>query len=286
VLFVVELCKKPKRGGRLPKMTTSGYLEHYLDSLDNLPGEVRRNFNLMYDLDDKNKSILQEVDAASDEYLRKVNDLSPDKRRAEMEKIQKLFKDAKNYGDEKVGIAIQTYEMVDKHIRRLDGDLAKFEAELREKGRLSQTDDSEEEDEEEDQQVNKKKRGKNDSKNKNDPKGKKGQKGRQPKDEVGKDQGSSKKKANKKDGKKEKVTLSSQPLLQMPQEIIDMPVDPNEPTYCVCQQVSYGEMIGCDNNECPIEWFHFGCMQLTTKPKGKWYCPKCIVLFKKKKGGS
>lgn len=28
-----------------------------------------------------------------------------------------------------------------------------------------------------------------------------------------------------------------------------MPVDPNEPTYCVCQQVSYGEMIGCDNTE-------------------------------------
>lgn len=26
-----------------------------------------------------------------------------------------------------------------------------------------------------------------------------------------------------------------------------MPVDPNEPTYCSCHQVSYGEMIGCDN---------------------------------------
>lgn len=95
--------------------------------------------------------LLQEVDAASDDYLRKVHDLSPDKRRAEMERIQKLFKDAKNYGDEKVSIAIQTYEMVDKHIRRLDGDLAKFEAELREKGRLSQTDDSDEDDEEEEE---------------------------------------------------------------------------------------------------------------------------------------
>jgi len=265
-------------------MTTSGYLEHYLDSLDSLPGEVRRNFNLMYDLDDKNKSILQEVDAASDEYLRKVNDLSPDKRRAEMEKIQKLFKDAKNYGDEKVGIAIQTYEMVDKHIRRLDGDLAKFEAELREKGRLSQTDDSDEDEEEEEDNKNKKKRGK--KPDKNDPKGKKQKAGRPPKDEVGKDAGSSKKKSKKAGKADEKVKLSNAPLLQMPQEIIDMPVDPNEPTYCVCQQVSYGEMIGCDNNECPIEWFHFGCMQLTTKPKGKWYCPKCIVLFKKKKGGS
>ena len=65
--------------------------------------------------------------------------------------------------------------------------------------------------------------------------------------------------------------------------LFSMPIDPNEPTYCICQEVSWGEMIGCDNNDCPIEWFHFGCMGLTTKPKGKWYCPKCINLFKKKK---
>ena len=34
-------------------------------------------------------------------------------------------------------------------------------------------------------------------------------------------------------------------------------------------------MIGCDNDSCPIEWFHFECVQLQAKPKGKWYCPKC-----------
>lgn len=55
----------------------------------------------------------------------------------------------------------------------------------------------------------------------------------------------------------------------------DLPIDPNEPTYCLCEQVSYGEMIGCDNDECPIEWFHFSCVGLHHKPKGKWYCPKC-----------
>ena len=27
-------------------------------------------------------------------------------------------------------------------------------------------------------------------------------------------------------------------LLPVPQEVLDMPVDPNEPTYCLCQQVS------------------------------------------------
>ena len=92
-------------------------------------------------------------------------------------------------------------------------------------------------------------------------------------------------------------------------DVLDMPVDPNEPTYCLCHQVSYGEMIGCDNPDvstekrehlknsssifncfhflffflkCPIEWFHFACVGLTTKPKGKWFCPNCSADRKKK----
>jgi len=28
---------------------------------------------------------------------------------------------------------------------------------------------------------------------------------------------------------------------------LDLPVDPNEPTYCFCNQVSYGAMVACDN---------------------------------------
>lgn len=48
-----------------------------------------------------------------------------------------------------------------------------------------------------------------------------------------------------------------------------------EPSYCICEDVSYGSMVCCDNDLCPIEWFHFGCVSLTRKPKGKWYCPRC-----------
>lgn len=55
----------------------------------------------------------------------------------------------------------------------------------------------------------------------------------------------------------------------------DLAIDPDEPTYCLCDQISYGEMILCDNDLCPIEWFHFSCVSLSTKPKGKWFCPKC-----------
>ena len=59
-------------------------------------------------------------------------------------------------------------------------------------------------------------------------------------------------------------------------------IDPNEPRYCLCNQVSYGEMICCDNPNCAIEWFHYGCVGITEAPKGKWYCPQCIAQMKKK----
>ncbi|XP_033631323.1 inhibitor of growth protein 1-like [Asterias rubens] len=64
---------------------------------------------------------------------------------------------------------------------------------------------------------------------------------------------------------------------------VEPPIDPNEPTYCLCNQVSYGEMVGCDNKDCPFEWFHFGCVGLTLKPKGRWYCPRCRPAQEAKK---
>jgi len=64
---------------------------------------------------------------------------------------------------------------------------------------------------------------------------------------------------------------------------VDWVPDPNEPTYCLCNQVSYGEMVGCDNPSCPIEWFHYGCVGLTDAPKGKWYCPDCSAVIKKRR---
>ncbi|MBA0797553.1 hypothetical protein Gohar_008237, partial [Gossypium harknessii] len=65
---------------------------------------------------------------------------------------------------------------------------------------------------------------------------------------------------------------------------LDLPVDPNEPTYCLCNQVSYGEMVACDNPNCKIEWFHFGCVGLKEQPKGKWYCPDCATVKNRRKG--
>lgn len=58
--------------------------------------------------------------------------------------------------------------------------------------------------------------------------------------------------------------------------------DPNEPRYCICNQVSYGDMVACDNEDCPFEWFHYPCVNITSTPKGKWYCPQCSSSMKRR----
>lgn len=62
----------------------------------------------------------------------------------------------------------------------------------------------------------------------------------------------------------------------------DMPPDPNEPKFCICGQIGYGEMIACDNRECEIEWFHYACVNITEPPgpSEKWYCGSCLPLMK------
>lgn len=49
-----------------------------------------------------------------------------------------------------------------------------------------------------------------------------------------------------------------------------------EPRYCLCDDISYGEMIACDDPKCEIEWYHLACVGLQHAPKtGKWFCPAC-----------
>ncbi|KAF2020738.1 hypothetical protein BU24DRAFT_337493 [Aaosphaeria arxii CBS 175.79] len=50
--------------------------------------------------------------------------------------------------------------------------------------------------------------------------------------------------------------------------------DGDEPRFCFCNEVSYGAMVGCDNESCPREWFHLACVNLDKPPpsRTKWFC--------------
>jgi hypothetical protein len=81
-----------------------------------------------------------------------------------------------------------------------------------------------------------------------------------------------------------------------------------EAIYCYCQGISYGEMVACDAENCPREWFHLECVGLEKAPGknsksnlhlfsssrsytdafslAKWYCDDCKENLKKGKFGS
>ncbi|XP_073823308.1 inhibitor of growth protein 5 isoform X4 [Musca autumnalis] len=278
-------------------MSSAIYLENYLDGLESLPTELERNFKLMRKLDDRAQTAMKSIDSHAKEFMRKLADsssqMSEEERKERLADIQQLFIKAKEYSDDKVQLAIQTYELVDKQIRRLDNDLARFEGEIQEKASSTRG-------KSEEAQVKKGRKKTKDAK----AVGKKkrvtssddeannsavaaaastgGQGGKKKKQKVNQE------KETRKGGQKKNIDLddsekeSCHTAATHPSDVLDMPVDPNEPTYCLCHQVSYGEMIGCDNPDCPIEWFHFACVGLTIKPKGKWFCPKCTQDRKKK----
>ncbi|KAH8118399.1 hypothetical protein DFH11DRAFT_1686570 [Phellopilus nigrolimitatus] len=61
---------------------------------------------------------------------------------------------------------------------------------------------------------------------------------------------------------------------------VDDPEESGDPEdkelYCYCQKMSYGEMIGCDNDNCAHQWFHLGCVGLKAPLPEHWYCDECL----------
>jgi hypothetical protein len=54
----------------------------------------------------------------------------------------------------------------------------------------------------------------------------------------------------------------------------------DEGSYCLCRSVWCNGMVACSNEDCKIEWYHLGCINLWQRPVGKWVCPKYGLLGK------
>ncbi|CAI5756570.1 unnamed protein product [Candida verbasci] len=82
-----------------------------------------------------------------------------------------------------------------------------------------------------------------------------------------------------------KRNLKSPPVMDSGSLMLNEKPDEDNNLYCFCQRVSFGEMIGCDNENCKYEWFHWSCVGITSPPKDDevWYCPDCSTKFKKQK---
>ncbi|KAF8522151.1 hypothetical protein BU17DRAFT_44769 [Hysterangium stoloniferum] len=188
--------------------------------------------------------------------------------------------------DEKVGLATVAYDLIDRHVKILDTAVKEHEGsvvlglregtrpvettlqvesatalteEVEEVGEVEEVEEGAEEDEDEEPQL--------------------GMIGPAVGTGVEGKAGQRLRKNRRKD--KRKHDMDGQALLEAAVTSVDAPqelsIDPDEPRYCYCNQVSYGEMIACDNPDCNREWFHLGCAGLTAPPKGrvKWFCRDC-----------
>jgi hypothetical protein len=237
----------------------SAYLENYLESVSTLPGELSRNFSLVRELDEQSQQLLDKVEAAMVRY--RTSDAASAAEIFTDDAIQDLRNNLTTcvaLGDERVSLALQTYELVDKHIRRLDQDLKRFEHEL---------------------DLQKKEQSTSYAK----PKrlGPAAQAGILPSAPI---PNSSQPFQAAPPAERPEGTRSRKAAANLASGQYEMPIDPNEPTYCICNGYSSGTMVGCDNREaCSIEWFHVECVGLTGPVKGKWICPICREKEKEKK---
>jgi hypothetical protein len=84
------------------------------------------------------------------------------------------------------------------------------------------------------------------------------------------------KKKKKKNKKNQQQPVNSGESEDM--ETDEIQIDPNEPVYCVCRKVSYGNMVACENPDCSIEWFHFSCVNLTSEVRPLSVCFSFVLL--------
>lgn len=90
-----------------PAMTSALYLENYLDGLEHLPAELRRNFTLMRELDNRVQTLMKSIDKECNDFMKNASAdnvpvISEDGRRDKLKAIQDMFNKAKQLGDDKV----------------------------------------------------------------------------------------------------------------------------------------------------------------------------------------
>ncbi|KAI9002132.1 inhibitor of growth proteins N-terminal histone-binding-domain-containing protein [Hyaloraphidium curvatum] len=269
------------------------FLEDFLATVDNLPSEIRHHFSELKEKDvmfqDLKKQILKEAQGlqktpVNDSTLQREEDLAS--------VIRKDFLQAKVLVDEKIDIADRTLALLESHIRRLDGELQRFQFDF--DAPLVLQEDRDQPTYEMDELMSMFTSGAERlgsiSRGTTSIDSTIAQPSAVAYDSLAFTLGASPNPSNKKrkaappaaavkgpsNKKRRREDEYDDGYLDGFLKVEDDDLE-EEPVYCICQRVSFGDMVGCDNaGQCPYgEWFHYECVGLREPPKGAWFCPQC-----------
>ena len=258
------------------------FVEDYLDYVENVPDDLQRHHSRLRELDmSQHQDLFTELESLIRQFEAEKDD--PVAQRKLLQKMQLPLIASQDIGDDKIQIVQTLTDTIENKIRQLEHDSQNLDF-----GRGEEDDSPVKSVKKEDKDKSAKKRKVKDEEDHSShkpatPNGKKKIKSSSNL-KAGQDKANSGPQASSsssghgpssKRGAKKGPDRDKRDRSVSPPDLSHVDIDPDEPTYCLCDQVSYGEMIGCDNDLCPIEWFHFTCVQLQSKPKGKWFCPRC-----------
>lgn len=279
-------------------MKVPSYLEDFMDEICTLPTVLKGKFNEMREMDDRVTSFMADADKAVAETLRKASTKGPS-----TEALKKAYQDvislqgkAGESATRKVEIAERSFEIVDDVICNLDDKLREFEKQLRKDGRwpVSNAEKPPRQSAPSNSGVA--------STTQSSAAGLRtsGESGTADKSGIFRNGGagtlsgsvgntttshhktrrgaSGRGNNNSSNGSSVRTSVKAEkPGEEVPMLVDEKASDPSEPKYCYCEQVSFGDMVACDNEDCPIQWFHFKCVSITEAPPDgvQWLCRDC-----------
>uniref|UniRef100_A0A1B0GMN4 Inhibitor of growth protein N-terminal histone-binding domain-containing protein n=2 Tax=Phlebotomus papatasi TaxID=29031 RepID=A0A1B0GMN4_PHLPP len=108
------------------------YLEDYLEMIEHLPQELRDRFTEMREMDLSVQNNMDSLEKRVRLFFSQCrrNELQSSQAEAEFQSLRKDYYKVLEDADEKVQLASQMYDLVDRYLRRLDSELYKFKCEL------------------------------------------------------------------------------------------------------------------------------------------------------------
>ncbi|KAL0088308.1 hypothetical protein J3Q64DRAFT_1725028 [Phycomyces blakesleeanus] len=248
-------------------ISVADIFEEYVESLQNLPSEIDQNMHELRSMDEEFQRIRETYTKHRRSYTKLLKlssaaspttplpssqTVNPANTTASRLQLEKDYRAAVQKQDQKIELALRMYDLVSRHIERIDSQMAKSGVT------------------EGDWIVN---GGSNPSTNRKGP--------TNTWDESWRSDGSRKRSlpANGPSALRKRTHHSSRPNPSIGHNgaMAELDIDPNEPRYCYCNQVSFGDMVACDGENCEKEWFHYACVGLVEPPAGKWFCSECLA---------